>query len=139
MTYMELVDIVSTLLIFGSGLLLVVVVISFLLSKAREEENLDRRHSNKLHNRSKPSKQNLNYEQQMMRDKQFTPSPKVFQLDQFKPKEANRIRKISSSERLSDERYYAQKKDKTNTKTTRYTIVNDTAKKQPNKVMNFYL
>jgi len=136
MTYMELIEIISTLLIFGSGLLLVVVVVSFLLSKVKGEENPGHNGSHKLYAEPVFVKQSLNREQQMIRKKQSTPVPHIYQLDQFKPHEVKTIRKINSSERLSDEKYYAREIAKT--KTRRYTIVNDQLKKSSHKAMNFY-
>lgn len=137
MTFMELVEIISTILIFGSGLLLIVVIVSFFISKAKEEIPDPLRYYKPVA-KSNVGKQILNFEQQMMREKQSTPTPKIFQLDQFKSKEVKKIRKISSSERLSDERYYAEEISKSKTRPTRYTIVNDQIKKSSNRAMNFY-
>ena len=138
MTYMELIQIITTVLIFGSGLLLVVVVVSFLLSKVKEVDNHEQHGRGNFHSDPVYFHRSANREQLTMRNKQSMPVPKIFQLDQFKPHEVKTIRKRSSADRLSDEKYYSKEIAKTKTKTSRYTIVNDQIKKSSHKAMNFY-
>lgn len=134
---MELVEIISNLLIFGSGLLFVVVAVSFLLSKVKKEESPELIGSFKHHTEPVLDNEHLNREQQMMREKQSTPAPRIYQLDQFKTHEVKVIRKINYLERLSDEKYYAQEMAKT--KKRRYVVVNDQVNKSSHRAMNFYL
>lgn len=116
-----------------------VVLVSFMLSKIKRLENHDEEKNVRLHSESGKVYRSLSQEELNLRIKKSASVPKIFQLDQFKSTEVKTIRKRSSAERLSDEKFYANEISKTKNKTSRYTIVNDQMKKPSQKAINFYL
>jgi len=142
---MELVDIISEILIYGSVLLVLVVAISFIFSRAKSKEI------------PVVSYQGSNY-----RSDRITPMPKVagvkigpgilsndqpkdnaliFRLENQKPKEIKIVRKPTSTRGDSSDYPGSDFKNpaRTNGDSQRYTIVNEEINKQNNKAFNFYL
>lgn len=139
---MELIDIISNILIYGSGLLVLVIGISFILSRTKSEVKFNDAHqssNSKLHERNPLPRMNM--EQSKLREDQTVAYPQIFRLDTLKPKEIKIIRKSSSSKRESQEKLRFDPKDlsKTNGNGVRYTIINDDLKKKSIKAANFYL
>jgi hypothetical protein len=139
---MELVEIISNVLIFGGALLFFVVMISFILSKMKREENPAFSHRPKRLKKSKIETDNtVNDEQGIFRKNQNSASPQIFQLDNARQREIKIIRKPTAltRERKENSRPDSNLPAKTEGNGTRYTIVNDELKKSPIKAANFYL
>ena len=139
---MELIDIISSILIYGSGLLLLVIGISFVLSRTKTgyKSNDIHQSSNSIFHERKPLPR-MNIEQNKLRKDQTVAYPQIFRLDTLKPKEIKIIRKSSSNRRESQEKLRFDPKDlsKTDGNGVRYTIINDDLKKKSIKAANFYL
>jgi hypothetical protein len=139
---MELIQIIYDVLFFGISLLILVVVISFLLSKNsnrdRTNHNADGvepliRMTGEIHN--------SNMEQQLQRKNQTNANLHIFRIDQHRPKEVKIVRKPTIIDRASQEKIRDEESPlkKTNGDKKRYTIVNDDMKKTRSSVANFYL
>lgn len=138
---MDFIDIISEILLYGSGLLVFVIVISFALSKAKAGDfsvisyKGDNYKTRKIIPLSK-----INNEQGILRNNQTIAYPQIFRLENQKPKEIKIIRKSTVTKRDSQESMRVDSKNfsRTNGDGLRYTIVNEEQKKQSTKVSNFY-
>ncbi len=139
---MELIDIISSLIIYGSGLLILVVMISFVLSKTRTEEKpkISYKFAQPVHQTISPVRL-IDIEQAISRKSQTESYPQIFRLDNVKPKEIKIIRKPTETRRESQEalRFDSKKQTKTDGNGIRYTIVNDDIKGKGFRAANFYL
>ncbi|MEW6193952.1 MAG: hypothetical protein AB1521_02210 [Bacteroidota bacterium] len=130
---MQLIDIIFTVLIFGGALLVIVVFISYIVSKTRDEEQ-----SNKSALPPKPIIIRNQIEQPILRNQ----NPSVVQL-YYNPKELKVVRKPTVAKREPPENIYEHErlsKRKTGDNGKRYTIVNEEMQKSHKpKVINFYL
>lgn len=139
---MELIEIISKILIFGSSLLALVTLISFVLSKTRREEKPNNYHHSPQITTpliSQPSV--VSSEQKTFRKNQTVSYPQIFQLDNTIPKEIKVVRKPTVAKRDIQEemRFDTKYLSKTNGNGTRYRIVNEEMKKSGIKAANFYL
>jgi hypothetical protein len=112
------------------GLLILIIVISFFLSK-RKKENLQRSNEFKNPDYTGVSKPVI-YLSATKRTKDYSSAPKIFPIDNSKPREVNIIFKQTMTK---------SSKLKTNSKNNRqrYTIVNDELYKKNNRAANYYL
>jgi len=139
---MELVQIIYNILLFVGTLLVCVIIISYLMSKSRiEEEVFYNSADSSLNQRSLLQQSKINYEQELFRKKMSSIPPQIFPIDNLKPKEVKLIRKPTVSKRDSQEEIRIEERhlDKTNGNGKRYTIVNDEVKKSRFRAANFYL
>lgn len=138
---MELIQIIYDILLFGGILLICVIIISYLMSKSRIEEEVSYNYADSILNQ-KPSllQKKINYEQELFRKKIGSIPPLIFPIDDLKPKEVKIIRKPTVSKRDSQEEIRIEERhlNKTNS-STRYTIVNDELKKSRSRAVNYYL
>lgn len=139
---MELIEIISDILIFGGVLLILVVLISFFLSKAKqgdERTNIHRTLPNV--STSFSAQPRMNKEQQVFRKNQTAAYPQIFQLNNYMSKELKIVRKRTVDTRDAQERIMSDDRHlkATNGSGTRYTIVNEEIKKSSIKAANFYL
>ena len=127
---MELIQIIYSVLMLSCGLLILIIVISFFLSK-RKKENLQRSNEFKNPDYTGVSKPVI-YLSATKRTKDYSSAPKIFPIDNSKPREVNIIFKQTMTK---------SSKLKTNSKNNRqrYTIVNDELYKKNNRAANYYL
>lgn len=139
---MELIDIISDLLLYGSGLLVLVIAISFVFSKTKTDENSVISYNDYPYKYQQIStQQKVNDEQGALRKNQTIAYPQIFPLEHFKPREIKIIRKSTVTKRNSQEtlRFIPKLSTQTDGNGIRYTIVNEELKKKNFKVANFYL
>lgn len=139
---MELIEIISNILIYGASLFVIVILISFVLSKTRTEEAPYNRYQAPQMTHpliSQPSV--VNREQKTFRKNQTVSYPQIFQLDNIIPKEIKVVRKPTVAKRVIQEemRFDTKHLSKTDGNGTRYRIVNEEMKKSGIKAANFYL
>lgn len=145
---MELIHIIYNILLFGGGFVIVLMVFSFVLSKSRQQENLNNRLATReaseqlIRSRvnylnqvaSVVPRSKLQWEQNEIRQNTIQPIPKIFSIDQIQPREVKVVRKPTVREEqktiVTEER---------NTNSKRYTIVNENQRKTNSRVINFYL
>ncbi len=130
---MQLIDIIFNVLIFGGALLVIVVFISYIVSKSRDEEQ-----SYKSVLPPKPIVVRNQIEQPILRNQNLN----VVQLYNT-PKELKVVRKPTVAKREPPENLYEHErlpKRKTGDNGKRYTIVNEEMQKSHKpRVINFYL
>ena len=139
---MELIQIIYNILLFGGTLLVCVIIISYLMSKSRiEEEASYNSADSRLNQKSLYLQRKINYEQELFRKKISSITPQIFPIADIKPKEVKIIRKPTVSKRDLQEEIRIEEKhlNKTNGNGKRYTIVNEERKKSRSRVANFYL
>lgn len=139
---MELIQIIYDILLFGGTLLVCVIIISYLMSKSRIEEEVPYNSADSsLNQKSLFLQSKINYEQELFRKKISSIPPQIFPIDNLKPKGVKIIRKPTVSKRDSQEEIRIEEKhlNKTNGNGKRYTIVNDDMKKSRSRAANFYL
>ena len=139
---MELIDIISNILLYGSGLLVLVIMISFVLAKTKsEEESTISYQGSPYKSQQINPQQRVNNEQGVLRKNQTIAYPQIFRLEHSKPKEIKIIRKSTVTRRDSQEalRFDPKHPTRTDGNGTRYTIVNEDLKKKSFKAANFYL
>jgi hypothetical protein len=139
---MELVEIISVILLYGSGLLVFVIVISFVLSKTKTEEEHIRSYQvspYKSHQINPLPK--VNNEQAVLRKNQTISYPQIFRLENIRPKEIKIVRKSTVTKRESQEalRFDPKHLTRANGNGIRYTIVNENLKKKNLSAANFYI
>lgn len=134
---MELIQIISTILLFGGGLLVFVVLVSFFSSKMKTKEE----DSQYLKHKQEKSSKDL-----LHQFKTVTPKlprnnreqiPQIFQLEQLRPREIKVVRKPTVRETYTDESSVTKELRKLSNEKNRYTIVNEEQKKSRNKAANF--
>lgn len=139
---MELIEIISDILIFGGVLLILVVLISFFLSKGKKEDERSNIHRTLPNITTSFSVQpRMNKEQKAFRKNQTAAYPQIFQLNNYVSKELKIVRKRTVDTRdVQERRIFDDGHLKTtNGSGTRYTIVNEEIKKSSIKAANFYL
>lgn len=137
---MELIDIIYNVLIFGVGLLMLVIASSYILSRKKDSSrgnNLTPKIKNRVPEKLANEKKALvdNAAVKHIYNRQSTKTnpqqyPKIFPLDQYKPKVVNIVRKQTFNEdfahsELNTEKLKNSKKSSGNG--FRYTIINDNA------------
>jgi hypothetical protein len=134
---MELIEIISDILVFGGVLLVLVVLISFFLSKAKLESG--NASANKALTNSTATQLRMNNEQKDFRKNQSVVNPQIFQLNNYTSRELKIVRKRTVDTRDVQERMMPDNEHlvSTNGTRTRYTIVNDELNKS-SKAANFY-
>lgn len=147
---MELIQIIYNILLFGGGFVLIIMITSFLLSKAKAQELPYERTPEKVIIsdqiiRSRVDYQNqvasilptnqLQWEQGQIRNQSVQSKPQIFPIDQKQQREVKIVRKPTVRETARTKETEAEKK--VNGK--RYTIVNEDQKKSNSRVINFYL
>jgi len=134
---MELIEIISDILVFGGVLLVLVVLISFFLSKAKLENG--NAGANKALTNGTAAQLRMNNEQKDFRKNQSVVNPQIFQLNNYTSRELKIVRKRTVDTRDVQERMMPDNEHliSTNGTRTRYTIVNDTINKS-SKAANFY-
>ena len=139
---MELIQIIYDVLLWGATLLVCVIIISYLMSRSKTEEEASYNSSNSIVRQKSSSLQSkISYEQELFRKKIPSVPPLIFPIDDSKPKVVKIIRKSTVSNRETQEELRIEEKhlDKTNGNGKRYTIVNDDMKKSRFRAANFYL
>lgn len=134
---MELIEIISDILVFGGVMLVLVVLISFFLSKAKLESGNSA--TSKALTNSSAAQLRINNEQKDFRKNQSAANPQIFQLNNYTPRELKIVRKRTVDTRDVQERMMPDNEHlvSTNGSRTRYTIVNDELNKS-SKAANFY-
>ncbi len=139
---MELIQIIYDILLFGGTLLVCVIIISYLMSKSRiEEEDSYNSAEGNFNLKLSFLQRKINYEQELFRKKIGSIPPLIFPIDDLKPKEVKIIRKPTVSKRDLQEEIRIEERHltKTNDGSKRYTIVNEELKKSRSRAVNFYL
>jgi len=134
---MELIDIIYTVLMITCGLLVFVTVLCFFLSKMNKENSL-RHNKFKTPGYSPVFKPGI-YFPATKKSKDYFSTPKIFNLENAKPREMNIILKptIKTSTNYITNN---ELKKKNNTKSNqRYIIINDEIDKKNNRAANSYL
>ena len=140
--YMELIQIIYDILLYGGILLICVIIISYLMSRSRIEDEVNYSSVDSSSNpKSLLLQSKINYEQELFRKKTSSAQPQIFLIDNLEPKEVKIIRKQTVSKRDSQEEIRIEEKhlNKTNGNGKRYTIVNDEIRKTKIRAANFYL
>ena len=134
---MELIEIISDILVFGGVMLVLVVLISFFLSKAKLESG--NASTSKVLTNSTAAQLRINNEQKDFRKNQSVVNPQIFQLNNYSSRELKIVRKRTVDTRDVQERMMPDNEHlvSTNGNRTRYTIVNDELNKS-SKAANFY-
>ncbi len=135
---MELIDIIYKVLIYGGILLLIVVLISYLFARLK---------NNKVKSINKNSRglnnPTINQKSFLIQRQAQTPPLIIHQLDQVKVREVKVVRKPTVSREEQERVFYSHERNKsenTNGNGSRYTIVNeDMQKTSKNNAVNFYL
>jgi len=139
---MELIQIIYDILLFGGILLVCVIIISYLMSKSRiEEQGSFNSTWSGLNQKPSELQRKINYEQELFRKKIASIPPQIFSIDDLKPKAVKIIRKATVSKRDLQEEIRIEERhlNKTNGGTKRYTIVNEELKRSRPRAVNFYL
>ena len=134
---MELIEIISDILVFGGVMLVLVVLISFFLSKAKLESG--NASTSKALTNSTAAQLRINNEQKDFRKNQSVVNPQIFQLNNYSSRKLKIVRKRTVDTRDVQERMMPDNEHlvSTNGNRTRYTIVNDELNKS-SKAANFY-
>jgi len=127
---MELIDIISTILVIGGALLILVVAICYLLSRMKEDP-LPEDFSVNYFNPSLPKKgkKEVAPKTGSYSTPQPIQGPRIFPISKFGNEEIKAIRKIQVKETLTGRRSSYTSGNKTNGSVPRFTIVNDEIKK----------
>lgn len=138
---MELIQIISDTLIYGGSLLVLVVLISFLLSKTKSETEQSNYTRPQL-NASNPiiAQRNLYRDQEPIRKDQIIANLQVNQLERYKPKEIKIIRMPTAAKGNMQEKIRMIEEldlKKRDGNGTRYTIVNEEMKKHRTHAANY--
>lgn len=143
---MELVQIIYDILLWGGALLVFVIIISYVMSKSRIEDEVSYNYADSRTNqKSLMPQRKINYEQIVYRRKAPPTQPHIFPIVDFKPKEVKLIRKPTEYKRESQEEIRIEEKHLTKTNGNgngngkRYTIVNDDMNRSKTRAANFYL
>jgi pyruvate-formate lyase len=139
---MELIEIIFDVLTYGGSLLVIVVIISYAMSRTNHKENPEISLIKKVEplflNTGK-----LNSEQAKLRNDSIKHVPVIYLVDTRKNRDLKIVRKPTVHDRESQENFRQKENPpirKTKTNGSRYTIVNEElAKSQKPRVINFYL
>ncbi|PKL83648.1 MAG: hypothetical protein CVV24_03790 [Ignavibacteriae bacterium HGW-Ignavibacteriae-3] len=138
---MNFIEIISSVLIYGGGLLFLVVLISFLLSKMKAEKNRGSVHPVRSQKVPKiGSKDNGGEEQNYFRKNQKNAYPQIYSIESSRQRELKIIRKATAFTRDGQESYRqdSDSQMKTGGNGTRYTIINNESNKAGSNAANFY-
>ena len=131
MTYMELVQIIYDILIFGGALLMIVIAVSYLLSKSKQGsiKNSVNRTPNIIIQKSNPMV--FNQQQVLYKDEAFIPSANIYKIGSGANKDLKIIRKPTFTDNESPQNNLVSRPTghPTNGNGRRYTIVNEEMKK----------
>lgn len=134
---MELIDIITSILIYGGGVVTVLIIVSYLFAKSKEQENpIITNGKNIIPQYSLIKKKNVqNVDQVIQRQNSTQQQPIIFRFE--KNKELKIVRKSTYDSRTNESKNDSIRK--TNGKNgTRYTIVNETMEKNKKiNVINF--
>jgi len=134
---MELIDIITSILIYGGGVVTVLIIVSYLFAKSKEQENpIITNGKNIIPQYSLIKKKNVqNVDQVIQRQNSTQQQPIIFRFE--KNKELKIVRKSTYDSRTNESKNDSIRK--TNGKNgTRYTIVNETMEKNKKiNVVNF--
>ncbi|MBM4171871.1 MAG: hypothetical protein FJ214_08395 [Ignavibacteria bacterium] len=134
---MELIDIITSILIYGGGVVTVLIIVSYLFAKSKEQENpIITNGKNVIPQYSLIKKKNVqNVDQVIQRQNSTQQQPIIFRFE--KNKELKIVRKSTYDSRTNESKNDSIRK--TNGKNgTRYTIVNETMEKNKKiNVVNF--
>lgn len=126
---MEIVQIIYDILIFGGGLLILVVLLSFVLSRPQKEmRDRQMKINTQIYNNSTP--RIIDHKKNTGRVQEAQNNPVVYRIDSS-TKEVKFIRKPTHSSKEAQDQVNPdlRKKNGTNGNGKRYTIVNDVMKK----------
>lgn len=138
---MKFIEIISDILLYGGGLLFLVVWISFLLSKKKVKE---KRSAVKTVRSTIVPKIVLNdnggEEQLYLRKNQSTSYPQIYNIESSRQREIKVVRKASAFARDGqiDYRQDSNSQMKADGIGTRYTIINEELNKSSHSAANFY-
>jgi hypothetical protein len=134
---MELIDIIYTVLMITCGLLIFVTVLCFFLSKMNKENSL--RHNKFKTPGYSPVFKPVIYLPVTKKSKDYFSTPKIFNLENAKPREVNIILKptMITSTNYKTNNELKKKNDKKNNQ--RYTIINDEFDKKNSRTASNYL
>lgn len=137
---MELIEIIYDIAILGAGLLIVVVIISYISSRVNHKSKSKISDFRKNEALFVPSPV-MNYDQGLMRRNVSNPQPIIFHVDQVKNKELKIIRKptVSHHDLPDFQREISPPQFRSDSMNgSRYTIVNDEMRRyQKPHVVNF--
>lgn len=137
---MQLIEIITDVLLYGGFLLLVVVFVSFFLSRTKKEEPNEIKRV-VIHQKLQMPRV-INYDQATIRN-QIPNTPQIHFINH--QKELKVVRKPTVTDRQAPENIYEREREKTSQRITdgnsqRYTIVNEEMQKgKKARVINFYL
>ena len=146
---MELIQIIYSILLFGGGFLLVIMIVSFMLSKSKAHELPYTRVPEKVAISNQIIRSRVNYQNQIasvlpsyrihkeqneIRNQSQQLRLQIFPIDQIQPREVKIVRKPTVRE---DAKIRTTEERKMNGR--RYTIVNEDQKNSSNRAINFYL
>jgi len=137
---MQLIEIITDVLLYGGFLLLIVILVSFFLSRTKREEPAEIKRVI-IHQKLQMPRV-INYDQAMIRN-QIPNAPQIHFINH--QKELKVVRKPTVTERQAPENIYEREREKTSPRVTnengqRYTIVNEEQQKgKKARVINFYL
>ncbi|MBI1936639.1 MAG: hypothetical protein HYS25_00800 [Ignavibacteriales bacterium] len=137
---MQLIEIITDVLLYGGFLLLIVILVSFFLSRTKREEPAEIKRV-VIHQKLQMPRV-INYDQAMIRN-QVPNAPQIHFINH--QKELKVVRKPTVTERQAPENIYEREREKTSPRVTnengqRYTIVNEEQQKgKKARVINFYL
>lgn len=134
---MELIEIISTILLFGGGLLVFVVLVSFFSSKMKANEEDSQYVRRKQQNSSKDSMRRFKTVTPILPRNNREQLPQIFQIEQLRPREIKVVRKPTFRETKSEDSATSTEQRKITNEKNRYTIVNEEQKKSRNKAANF--
>jgi hypothetical protein len=134
---MELIDIIYTVLMITCGLLIFITVISFFLSKINKE-NSKRHNEFKISDYSAVNKPVI-YIPVTKKSIEYFSTPKIFNLDNAKPREVNIIFKQTMMKSAKHKTNNELKKTNSIKNNQRYTIINDEFDKKNSRTANNYL
>ena len=134
---MELIDIIYTVLMITCGLLVFVTVLCFFLSKMNKKNSL--RH-NKFETPGYSTIFNpVIYLPGTKKSKEYFSTPKIFNLDNARPREVNIILKPTMTTSTNYKTNNELKKTNNKKNNQRYIIINDEIDKKNSRVVNHYL
>lgn len=137
---MQLIEIITDVLLYGGFLLLIVILVSFFLSRTKKEEPAEIKRV--IIHQKLQAPQVINYDQAAIRG-QFANTPQIHYIN--RQKEVKVVRKPTVTDRQAPENIYEREREKsslrfTNGESKRYTIVNEEQQKSKKaRVINFYL
>lgn len=132
---MELIQIIYSILFYGGTLLVIVIFISFLMSKSKE--NMEK----SINIPKSVTSNNRDNQQKNIRKNETVSYPRIYQINETIPKEIKIIRKPTVTKREIQEQIRMEENQLRKTSGKRFTVVNDEMKNKKSKfnAANFYL